>query len=702
MNILIPISWLRDYLKTDVSAKTIREQLSLSGPSIEREEKHVQDTIFDVEVTSNRPDAYSVYGLARETAAILSWSGAKSNLVSPNGISDPLTPQTKQLLKLAAKVEPKLCPRFTAIILDNIKIAPSPAIIKNRLEAVGIRQINNIVDIGNYVMLELGNPMHMFDYDKIKGAKMILRESRKGESIRTLDGQNHKLPEGTIVIEDAERLMDLCGIMGGENSAVSTRTKRVLLFVQAYDPIKIRKTTQALAIRTDAATRFEKGIDLESIPRALSRAVYLCKKYASAKVASELIDIYPNKQQSKTIELPIYKLSNYLGIDLPLPKAAQILKSLGFTVEIDQDALTAKVPHWRMADMDEDVDLIEEIARIYGYHNLPSSLPQGDVPNEPETDLSRVIELKKALKYLGLIEVISYSIISKDWLKLTGVEPLNAVELANPLSSEWQFMRPSIIPSLASIIAQNQNLKQKIKIFEIAKTYLPDNQGSTLSSTRKNLDQRLPIQDLKLAIVLQNSDFYQIKGLVENVFEILASPVELKKLEMKGSSSSASERLNFEPLFEINLSATAISSAKTIGIIGILNQNVANRLGIDGTTAIAEINLSTVYSLPTTTKSFHSIPKFPPVIEDISAIFDQKTPVADIVSAIKNSGKPLVKSIEIIDVYEDIKIGKDKKSVTLRLQFQKSDSTPTTEEITPIRESIIKHLESKLSAQVRR
>lgn len=678
MNLLVPISWLREYLKTDIAAKTLATQLSLCGPSVERMEKRGEDIVFDVESTSNRLDSNSIYGLARECHAILAWQDEKSSLKTPDGLNLSLHPDKKELVNLDVKVtNAKLCPRFTAIVMDNIQIKDSPALIKNRLEASGIRPINNIVDISNYVMLELGQPMHVFDYDKIKGAKMALRESKKGESIRTLDGQNRKLPEGTIVIEDAERLIDLCGIMGGENSAVSPRTKRVILFVQAYNPIKIRKTTQAMAFRSDAATRFEKGVDWEGIPKVLSRAVYLTKQLAGGKIASELIDIYPQKQISTTISLNSTLLNNYLGIDFKLTEGAKILSLLGFVTKVERDALIATIPTWRANDVEGPEDLIEEIARVYGYHNLPNALPTGDIPNEPETDLVRVIALKNALKYLGLTEVISYSIISENFLKLTEVKPQDAVELSNPLSSEWQYMRPSILVSLADVIAKNQNIKSDIKIFEIAKTYIKNGGG-------------LPIQDLKLAIALQNSNFYQIKGVVENVFKILSREVEFKKMDIHN------------PLSEKDLSAFVISHGKMVGGLGILNQKVANYFGIEGTATVAEINLTTVYGLPSTAKGYKPIPKFPPVIEDISAIFDQKAPVADIISAVKEAGKSLVKSLEILDIYENKKIGANKKSVTLRLQYQKTDGTPTIEEVRPVQESIIKHLESKLGAQIRK
>ncbi len=690
MNLLVPISWLRDYLKTDIAAKTLASQLTLNGPSVERIEKRGEDYIFDVESTSNRSDSNSIYGLAREAHAILSWHGEKSALRAPDGLNLSLYPDKTKLVSLDIKIaNHKLCPRFTAIVMDNIAIKDSPALIKNRLETCGIRPINNIVDISNYVMLELGQPMHVFDYDKIKGAKMLLRESKKGESLKTLDGQNRKLPEGTIVIEDAERLVDLCGIMGGENSAVSTRTKRVILFVQAYDPLKIRRTTQTMAFRSDAAARFEKGVDWETIPQVLSRAVYLTKKLAGGKIASELIDIYPVKQKAPTIQLSHSQLSQYMGIDLKLTDGAKILSLLGFEAKVEDDTIVATTPSWRAQDIEGPEDLIEEITRVYGYHNLPNSLPSGDITSEPETDLTRVISLKNALKYLGLTETISYSIISADLLKLTEIKPENAVELSNPLSSEWQFMRPSIIPSLIATIAQNQNLKKDIQIFEIAKTYIKNGAD-------------IPTQDLCLTIALQNSNFYEVKGFVENIFQILSRPLAVTSASSSVIPGKAGIHATQSPLFEKSLSAQVTSNDKVVGTIGILNHKVANYFEIDGQTAVAELNLSTVYQLPATSNSYRPIPKFPPIIEDISAIFAKETPVGEVIKAVKEAGKPLVKTIEIIDVYEDAKLGVGKKSITLRIYFQKTDATPTTEEVVPVREAIIESLESNLSAQVRR
>lgn len=678
MNIKVPVSWLRDYLKTDVAAKTVANYLTASGPSVERIEKHGEDFIFDVEVTTNRSDAFSVYGLAREANAILASNNQKSQLIAPRGLDTKLEPDKSQSLPLDVLVKDKsLCQRFAAIVIDNVQIKPSPAIIKNRLEACGIRAINNIVDISNYIMLELGQPMHTFDYDKIRGAKMTLRQSQAGESIRTLDGQNRKLPKGTIVIEDSERLIDLCGIMGGENSAVTTRTKRVVLFVQSYDPIRIRKTTQALAFRTDAAARFEKGIDLEEIIPALSRAVYLTKQTAGAKVASELIDIYQKLPKPKPIILNINKLNSYLGVEISTEKAVKTLEFLGFKVSSTSQTITATPPTWRFQDMEIEEDLIEEIARIYGYHNLPSTLPRGEIPKTEESILANVIELKNALKYLGLTEIISYSIISKEFLKLTQLEEKDAVELSNPLSGDWQFMRNTLVPSLASVIAQNQNLKNDIKIFEVAKTYL-----------KKTND--IPTQDIHIAFALQNSSFLEIKGLVENLFEILKREPKFQKASGKN------------PLSENSQFATIKVGDKIVGGLGILKSAVADYFDIVGDIFVAEINLTTCYQLPATHYSYHPIPKFPPVIEDISAIFAEKTQIADIIAEIKKLGSPLVKKVDIIDIFQDEKIGKGKKSITLRLTYQKSDSTPSQNEVERYREIITREISRIFEAHVRK
>lgn len=676
MNIKIPVSWLRDYLKTDAAAKTIARDLSLSGPSVERTQKQGEDYIFDIEVTTNRPDAFSVFGIAREANAILTYNKQKSKLLDPEGTSLNLDPDTKVKLSLDVNVTSQtLCPRFTAIIVSNVKIGPSPAQVRNRLTACGIRPINNIVDITNYVMLETGQPMHAFDYDKIKGAKMTLRASREGEKITTLDGKPHNLPKGSIIIEDASRIIDLCGIMGGENSQITRRTKNVLLFVQSYDPLTIRKTTQILAARTEAAARFEKGVDLENILPVLSRAVYLAKKNAGARIASELIDIYPKKQIAQKVNLQLTKLNKYLGVEINPTEAAKILTLLGFKVVTQAAQISALAPSWRAQDISTDVDLIEEIARIYGYHNLPSNLPQGEIPKRKDSNLKDVIGLKNALKIIGLTETISYSIISKVLLQSSGVSTKNAVELANPLTEEWQFMRPSLIPSLVDVIAKNQNIKANLGLFEIAKTYI----------LQKN---SLPKQDLYLSVVTTESDFFKLKGLTENILDFLSRNTKFQKMPTE------------DALFDQNQSAIIKIGETAVGKLGTLNSNFLSHFQLEIPISAIELNLTAIYNLPATVSSFHPLPKYPPVVEDISAIFSLNTPVSLIVQEAKGA-TDLVKKVEIIDIFENEKLGEGKKSVTLRLTYQKSSGTPTQEEVEAGRKQITTRLTTELRAKVR-
>ncbi|OGD94060.1 phenylalanine--tRNA ligase subunit beta [Candidatus Curtissbacteria bacterium RIFCSPHIGHO2_01_FULL_41_44] len=678
MNIRVPVSWLREYLKTDLAAKTIANYLSASGPSVERIQKSATDYIFDIEVTGNRPDALSVFGIAREANAILTNENQNSQLVAPSGLKLELEPDISNPLNLEVIIKNhSLCPRFAAICLDNVKIAPSPAFIRNRLSASGIRAINNIVDITNYVMLELGQPMHTFDYDKIKKARMVLRESKDGEKIRTLDGKTRKLPKDTIVIEDENRLIDLCGIMGGQNSEISRRTKRVVLFVQAYDSTRVKKTAQLLAFRTEAAARFEKGVDLEGIIPALSRAVYLAQKTASAKIASELTDIVHAETKREIITLNMTKLNDYCGTEIPKDQAAKILGLLGFGTKITPQTIAATPPGWRANDVQNDVDLIEEIARIYGYWRLPAKLPSGQIPQGAESELAKVIELKKAIKYLGLTEIISYSIISEDFLKLTGVKMEDTVELANPLTSDWQFMRPTILVSLTDIIAKNQNLASEIKIFEVAKTYLSQ-------------ENDLPKQDLMLGITLQNADFYGIKGLVENIFGVLQRDVKFEKL-----SNYSSE------LFDKSQSARVKTANTEVGTVGILNSKITDYFQIEGQIAACELNLSIIYGLSAIQRSYQPIPKYPPRVEDISAIFSKKVPVTDIISEVKRSNE-LVKKIEVVDIFLGQNLGEGKKSVTLRLTYQNQAGTPTATEVKQAKDKIIDVLSKSFAAIVRR
>ncbi|OGC92044.1 hypothetical protein A3D85_01385 [Candidatus Amesbacteria bacterium RIFCSPHIGHO2_02_FULL_47_9] len=489
MQILIPDSWLREYLYTDAKPKEIQKALSLCGPSIERMQKVGDDYVYDIEVTTNRVDMMSVYGIAREAAAILPRFNHQAKLLS-DPFSAKLSFETSSFVDyLKVKVDPSLCLRFSAILIKNVSVKPSPDWITKKLELVGMRGLNNVVDISNLLMHEFGQPIHTFDYDKIAYHTMTLRESRVGESLTTLDGKTHKLPGHDIVIEDgSKKLIDLCGIMGGANSAVDDETKNVLFFVQTYEPSHIRKTSMALSHRTSAAVLFEKGLPIESVLPTMEKALPLFKELTGGQPETTAIDIVNEKPYSKTLTAPPDFINSRLGINLTPKEIRDILTNLG---------ITDKIPWWRKNDINIPEDFVEEVARIYGYHNLPARLMSGPLPTARTNDSEFywISNIKSALKHWGFVETYTYSLIPQD----------SGLKLKNPLSDDWKYLRTTLIPSLKSIIQENLGRVKELNLFEIANVYLP----------RKN---DLPQEVLHLAIGTTRKDWFYLKGVVESLF----------------------------------------------------------------------------------------------------------------------------------------------------------------------------------------
>ncbi|HPD74322.1 MAG TPA: phenylalanine--tRNA ligase subunit beta [bacterium] len=503
MNISIPYSWLKDYIKTDVKAEDVANLLSLHSFSVEKIQHVGGDDIFEIEVTPNRGDALSVLGVAREVYAVLVSHGYKCEWVK-NKNEKNMNLVDKDSVEVVIS-DKSLVPRFTAIVMENVKFAPSPKLIKDRLEKVGIRPLGNVIDVTNYMMIDRGQPMHVFDYDKILGHKMIVRESLEGEVVTTLDGIERKLPGGVIVIEDGEgRLIDLCGIMGAKNSEVDENTKKILLFVQIYDPGKIRKASMSLGHRTDAALRFEKGIDYGGVLEALRDSAQMISEFSGAVPSSGLIDFENIILVPKTVLIDYEKINRISGIEIEKDKVLEILKSLGFEAGSDN---YVKVPTWRYDDIDIPEDIVEEVVRMYGYYKLPIKLPSGEIPVR-ETDKTFYWEkvVRYFLKYAGFFECYNYSATS---LKNAGENP---IKLANPLNEDMTHLRTSLLPQLDNVLDKNQSYSEKIKLFELANVYFKDGLNS---------GESLPYQPLRLALVTKGVDYNEFKGYITSLFEIL-------------------------------------------------------------------------------------------------------------------------------------------------------------------------------------
>lgn len=649
MDILVPDEWMRNFLETKATPKKIGEYLSLAGPSVDKVEKKKDTHIYHIEVTTNRVDAASVYGIAREVRAILPRFGVKAELARAD--YDPDINFTKKVNYLDAEVDHKLCPRFTAVLIKDVEIKESPEWVKERLRWVNVRPINNIVDISNYILHELGQPVHTFDYDKIKHAKMVLRESKKGEEITTLDGKSHKLPGGDIVIENGEgRLIDLAGIMGAENSAVDKDTKNVLLFVQTYNPVNIRQTSMSLPKRTEAAVLFEKGLDKEGVTVAIGRGIELFEKLTGGKAEKKILDLYPNPYDPKTVKTSLDFINKRMGVDLDKKEITSYLEPLGFETKWEKNTLKVTVPSYRKDDIEIEEDILEEVARIYGYHNLETKLMEGKLP-DPITDSPFDFEskVKNALKGWGGVEVYTYSMVPEEYTNGKGLK------LKNPLGKESEYMRTSLKPSLVDAAKENSGEKDPFHLFEVANVYLP----------RKG---KLPEEKMTLAGIFSNYSYRDAKGTIEALMKELNIRADITTKDKKGYLPSQSVVIK--------------GKNKKLGEFGRLQEGYI----------YYEFDMEKLRDVHSPISPYIPIPKYPAQIEDLTLVLPSKTKVGEVIEGIEDSDK-LIRKVELVDTYED--------AYTFRLWYRHAKKTLTDKEVEEIREKAVKKVKKKFGTRLK-
>ena len=648
MNIKITYNWLLEYLDTTASPYDIQKFISLCGPSVERVEKIGDDYVFDIEITSNRVDSASVLGFAQECTAILPQFGKKATLKL-----NPLAQYTFNTLhKVDASSEipliielsdDSLATRITGIVISDVLIGESPEFIKKRLEMCGIRSINNVVDISNYLMLSLGQPTHTFDYDKIAGHKLMIRESKKGEKIKTLDELDITLPGGDIVIEDgAGKLTDLAGIMGGYDSMITDKTKNVLLFLETYNKQKLRRTSMQTGQRTVAATYFEKGLDEERIEPTLVYGVELLKKYAHGIVASPVYDTYKKKKQPKVISVEMSHIENLAGVSFTTEKATLILENLGFNViEKKPNELEITIPTYRIDDIDTPEDISEEVTRIYGYHNLPSIVQKTDVVIQPADALQMnkiKIKVKQYLKHAGLHESYNYSMVSKKLLEQFDLNPENHLKLANTISTEIEYMRTSLIPSLIKNSADNKGKREQLAFFEIANTY-------------HKVNGDLPHEKMMLSIVCAQ-DYFALKGIVEGLCDEINIAREL--IVFKPTNKN-----NF---FDPNIQATLYIDNVECGVIGLLTKKYQYALELDSEISVFDLDFKKLVDVSSPIAHYVPINPYAVVKLDLTIKIDGEKTYAERVDRLKKIS-PLLINIELLTQYKD----------TLTLRFYFSD-----------------------------
>lgn len=669
MNILIPDSWLREYLKTPATPRQIKEYVSLCGPSVGRMHTAGKEIIYNIEVTSNRPDSMSVVGIAREAAAILPRFGISAKLVN-DPYAEKVKPfqakNTKKALRI--KTDPELNPRWTSIVFENVTVKPSPDWLKKKLESTGIRSINNVIDITNYLMRTYGQPAHAFDFDAISSgdatATMTLRASKKGEKLTTLDGKTHTLPGGDIVIADGHgRLVDLCGIMGAENSSIRDTTKTIVLFLQTYNPTRIRITSMSLGHRTEAAALFEKGTDSNLVLPAFWEGVRLVKELAGGKPASKIYDIYPNPYKAQTVTVERAKVDAYLGIHLPHKDIGSILGSLGFRTQVSAKEIRVSVPSFRR-DIAIDVDIIEELARIYGYHNIQTRLPDTEPPVvQQDPILIWEEEVKTRLRDWGYTELYTYSMISEEFMDMFGLDKHMAYKIANPLSSEWVYMRPTLWPSLFMAIKQNLHLRKPLQLFELGMIY---------EYRRNELPSEIPV----LMVAWTGHNFFEAKGLAQAIFSLFGLQLPEQTLH-----SEQPKLHNWDDKLRLLLGDYAAVSE--------VNTELLSKLGINQPVTIFWVHFDKLVKNAKQVRSYRPVAKYPPSFEDMALVLPEKTPIGTVMEAVK-AVDPLVADVTLLDSHGDTQ--------TLHVTYLSPMKNLTSDDIRPIREKIIRIAQSRFGA----
>lgn len=513
MNFKITHNWLKDYVDTNATPEEIQEHVSLSSANVETLEKVGDDTVYDIEVTSNRIDAASVIGFARECIAVLPRYDKTASFTSrPQDMTfSEIETGSEKSIDISIKDEDTVT-RVAAIVLSDVNVGESPDFIRERLEAVGERSISNIVDISNYLRITLGQPVHTFDYDQIMGSSMSIEKSSEGDIVVLIDGAELKLPGNDVIIRDGEgRIIDLVGLMGGQNTGVSENTKNVLLFVPIVNKRLVRQTSMKTGHRTAAISYFEKGLDEEGVEATLAYGVQLMKEHCGARVSSEIYDMYPQKLEQPVIELDVAYVNGLMQTELSAQEMVDMITPLGFDAEnVSDNSIRFKVPTWRAKDMTSQADIAEEVARIYGYHNLASHVQQTNVVYQP-LDIRKAIDTREKVRdYLasvGYFEQYNYSMISQDLIEKMDMSIDEHLKLTDTISTEIEYMRRRLTQSLLKNIADNQGKADALRFFEVSSVY-------------QKREGELPYEEERLCIVSQES-YAHLKGIVENVLDVM-------------------------------------------------------------------------------------------------------------------------------------------------------------------------------------
>lgn len=668
----IPSAFVEEHKKDGIYILDHQDSFEL-GMDV-RDVLGINDALIEFEITSNRPDCRSIIGIAREAAVTLG-----KELKYP----EIKVQACDEEMSFEIDIQTDLCKRYCGRVVKDVKVGPSPYWMQRKLIEAGMRPISNIVDITNYVMLELGQPLHAFDLDDIKYNKMTVKMAEEGEKFTTLDGVERTLTSDMLVIGNKDKTLDLAGIMGGENSEIKDTTTSIFIEGASFAKENIRATSKKLGLRTEASSRFEKGIDINLTEEAVNRACQLIEELGCGTVLNGMLDYYPQKEEVQKVAVNPVRINKLLGVNVPMDQFINILERLEFKCNlVSSEVLELEVPTFRL-DITEDADILEEIARIYGYDNIPAASLEGNATAGVKTDKQKFIDNVKSNSIAcGLNEILTYSFVSPrgvDKINLCADdEKRNFVKIMNPLGEETSVMRTTLIPNMLDVISTNISHKvEEVSAFECGNTFTPQ--------------EGLPVETKKYCVGMYGKevDFFVLKGVVESIL----NNVGLKGYEIEPETTN----LTFHP----GRCAKIVYNNIYIGTFGELHPDVIENYNLGQRVYVAEINIDTVFENLNLIKSYNPLPKYPSTSRDIALIVKDEVFVKQIEDIIKANGEDLVESYKLFDVYKGAQIEEGHKSIAYSITYRSKEKTLTDEDVAKVHEKILSELSEKLNANLR-
>lgn len=687
---LISYNWLRELTGTSLTPLDLRERLTMVGLAIDAVEEKDGDSVIDVEVPSNRPDCLSHVGIAREVAVIQKSQvqSSKSRVAQTEGKARDLT--SVEIL------DPDLCPRYAARLVRGVKIAPSPSWLAKRLEEIGQRPINNVADITNYVLHELGQPLHAFDFAKLAEQRIIVRRAARGEKLKTLDGVERNLDETMLVIADADLPVALAGIMGGEDSEISSQTTDVLIESAYFNPDSVRQTARQLGMDTEASRRFERGADRENVLQAQTRCVDLICEIAGGVATEDAIDVYPKALPAVSVVFHPERVERLTSLSVPEDEMNRILTGLGFVrTEATPDAIRFTVPSWRV-DVELEEDLIEEIARHWGYDKIGSELPPTSLSGEYQQTEMKMRALRRAFKSIGFDEAINFSFIDTahddefDLIPKFAESNAGFVTLKNPIIEEAARMRPTLLPGLLEAVRHNLNHGVKdVRLFEIGRVFANSTPGELpLERQALTIVATGGVLEADRAQAARETDFYDLKGaLAAAIAAMNLGPLRFENGSTKHLRSGQSAKLT-------------LANGTQVGSMGRLAESVASAYKFRQPVYVAEVDLTELVASEEFEVHYHPLPRFPSVVRDVTLLLDRKIAVAELLNTIAEQNVAECLDALFVDTYAGENIPEGKRAVTLRVEYRSDDRTLRDEEVEERHRSLIDVLLRKYSAQL--